>query len=69
MKKFTVLDGAALLVWLLPAVYLFFVYTSMPQTVPMHYDLHGNVNRYGSKSEFLAFQGILMGVPAWFTCC
>jgi uncharacterized membrane protein len=64
MKKFTVLDGAALVVWLLPAVYLFFVYTSLPQTVPVHYDLQGNVNRYGSKSEFLAFQGIMLGVPA-----
>ncbi len=64
MKKFTTLDGAALVVWLLPAVYLLFVYSSLPQTVPMHYDLEGNVNQYGSKNEFLTFQSVMLGVPA-----
>ncbi len=52
MKKFTLLDGTALIVWLLPAVYLFFIYAALPQSVPIHYDLQGNVNGYGSKSEF-----------------
>ena len=64
MKKFTTLDGAALVVWLLPAVYLLFIYSSLPQTVPMHYDLEGNINRYGGKNEFLTLQGVMLGVPA-----
>jgi uncharacterized membrane protein len=64
MKKFTLLDGAALVVWLLPAVYLLFVYSSLPQIVPMHYDINGNVNAYGSKGKFLAFQSVMLGVPA-----
>src|SRR5579863_5053802 len=64
MKKFTLLDGAALAVWLLPAVYLSFVYSSLPQIVPMHYDINGNVNEYGSKGKFLAFQSVMLGVPA-----
>ena len=63
MKKFTLLDGAALVVWLLPAVYLFFIYSSLPQTVPMHYGLNGKVNRYGDKSELLTLQWIMLGVP------
>jgi uncharacterized membrane protein len=64
MKKFTLSDAVALVVWLLPAVYLFFVYSSLPQTVPLHYDAHGGVNRYGDKSELLTLQWIMMGVPA-----
>lgn len=64
MKKFTVIDGAALVVWLLPAVYLFLVYSSLPETVPLHYDINGNVNRYGSKSELLAVLGLMLGVQA-----
>src|ERR1017187_114027 len=62
MKKFTLLDGAALVVWLLPAVYLFFIYSSLPQTVPMHYGLNGKVNRYGDKSELLTLQWIMLSV-------
>jgi len=65
MKKFTLLDGTAFVVWLLPAVYLFFIYAALPQTVPIHYDLQGNVNGYGSKSEFLTIEFIMMGAPAF----
>jgi uncharacterized membrane protein len=57
------LDGAALVVWLLPAVYLFFIYASLPQTVPMHYGFNGKVDRYGDKSELVTLQAILLGVP------
>ncbi|MDB5138492.1 MAG: sdpI [Mucilaginibacter sp.] len=55
MKKITLSDGAALVVWLLPIAYLLFIYADLPASVPMHYDIHGNVNRYGSKSEFAVF--------------
>ncbi len=64
MKKFTLLDGVALVVWLLPAVYLFFIYSTLPQTVPMHYGLNGTADRYGDKSELLILQWILLGIPA-----
>ena len=63
MKKFSLLDVAALVVWLLPAVYLLLAYSSLPQTVPIHYGIKGNIDRYGDKSEFLTFQCILLGVP------
>ena len=59
MKKFTLMDGSALVIWLLPAIYLLFTYNSLPQSVPMHYDLNGAVNRYGDKSEFF----IILGLP------
>ena len=32
----------------------------MPDTVPVHYDIAGNVNRYGSKYENLLFPGIIL---------
>jgi uncharacterized membrane protein len=64
MKKFSLLDGAALVVWLLPAVYLLIIYSSLPQTVPIHYGANGTIDRYGDKSEFLMFQWIMLGVPA-----
>jgi uncharacterized membrane protein len=64
MKKFTYLDGVALAVWVLPAIYLLYVYPALPQTVPLHYGMNGTVDRYGSKGEFAGFQGIMLGVPA-----
>lgn len=59
MKKLTLTDGAALVVWLLPAVYLSLTYTQLPQNVPMQYGLDGTVNRFGHKSELF----ILLGMP------
>lgn len=32
----------------------------MPDTVPMHYDFNGNIDRYGSKYEMLLFPGIML---------
>jgi len=62
MKKFTFLDAVALVVWLVPAAYVFFIYSSLPQTVPLHYGFNGNVDRYGNKSEFLTTEWVLLGV-------
>ena len=64
MKKFTFLDAVALVVWLVPAVYVFIIYSSLPQTVPVHYGLNGNIDRYGSKGEFLTTEWVLLGVGA-----
>jgi uncharacterized membrane protein len=56
MKKFSLLDVAALVIWLLPIGYLLWVYSSLPAIVPMHYGADGVPNRYSSKSEFLTMQ-------------
>jgi uncharacterized membrane protein len=61
MRKFSLSDGVAVVVWLLPAVYLYFIYPTLPQTVPVHYGINGTIDRYGAKSEFLAGPLILMG--------
>ena len=62
MKKFTYLDVTALIVWPLPVGYLLYVFPQLPAAVPMHYGINGDVDRYGSKTEFLVFQVIMIGV-------
>lgn len=52
MKKITLLNVAALLIWLLPLVYLFTVYAKLPESVPVHYGINGKADRLGDKSEF-----------------
>jgi uncharacterized membrane protein len=63
MKKFNLLDVAAIVIWLIPVAYLWYVYPTLPATVPMHFDMAGKPNGYGSKSQFLTFQYILIGLP------
>ncbi|MEO6632225.1 MAG: SdpI family protein [Mucilaginibacter sp.] len=60
MKKFTYVDVTALIVWVLPVVYLFTIYGSMPAVVPMQYGMDGKVNRYGDKSELIMMTGVLL---------
>lgn len=62
MKKFTASDASALIVWLIPIAYLIFAFPSIPAAPPMHYGLNGQVDRYGSKGEFLTMQLIIQGV-------
>ena len=64
MKNFNKMDAAALVIWLLPAVYLLYIYPALPATVAVHFGLDGTPNRYGSKSEFLIGPLILMGTSA-----
>ncbi|MEO8405857.1 MAG: DUF1648 domain-containing protein, partial [Chitinophagaceae bacterium] len=47
---------------LAPVIYLAFVWSSLPQQVAMHFDLQGNVNRYGDKDELWLFLGIISAV-------
>lgn len=49
------------LIMLLPAVYLAIVWTGIPQTVPMHFDLKGNVDQYGTKTDLLIMTAVLTG--------
>lgn len=44
-----------MLLSILPAALLAYVWISLPDQVPMHWDLNGNVDRYGNKSEMLLF--------------
>jgi len=65
MKKLNSMDIAALVLWLLPVAYVAYVYSSLPESVPVHFNLEGNPDRYGSRGEFLATQAIMMGMSAF----
>lgn len=47
---------------LIPLLYLAITWTGMPQTIPLHFDIKGNVNRWGNKAEILSSMAVLSGV-------
>ncbi|MBS1519350.1 MAG: SdpI family protein [Bacteroidetes bacterium] len=65
MKNFNSMDMAALVLWLLPVAYVAYIYSSLPASVPVHFDIDGKPNGYGTKGEFLGTQGIVMGMSAF----
>ena len=64
MKKWNLKDGVALVVWLLPLVYLLTFYNRLPDSVPVHFDAEGNPDRYGSRTELWWILALMMGVSA-----
>ena len=58
------------LIWiisLIPLIVTLFVLNILPESVPMHFDSDGNVNRMGSKYEQLLFPVIILALALWFT--
>lgn len=51
MKRFVPFLAWAVL--LAPPVFLWVLWQKLPERVPMHYNINGEVDRYGSKSELL----------------
>src|SRR5687768_4217568 len=51
MDKF--LKRFAWLVIIAPVVYLAIIWNTIPETIAMHFNLKGNVDRYGSKNELI----------------
>ncbi len=55
------------IVWLFiiaPAVYLAITWDSLPETIAMHFNLKGDIDRYGSKNELAIMIMILIAVNA-----
>lgn len=51
----------------LPLIVNAFIIQKLPETIPMHYDLAGNIDRWGSRSETFIFPGlILLMTLFWF---
>ena len=49
-------------IWLLiiaPAIYLAIIWNTIPETIAMHFNLKGNVDRYGSKNELIIMTSVL----------
>lgn len=49
----------ALLVALLPLIYLLLIWTSLPETVPIHWNLEGAADRMGPKAALLSIPFLL----------
>ena len=55
------------IVWLFiiaPAIYLAVVWNTLPETIAMHFNLKGDIDRYGSKNELVTMIWILIAVNA-----
>ena len=55
------------IVWLFiiaPAIYLAIVWNTLPETIAMHFNLKGDIDRYGSKNELATMVLILIAVNA-----
>lgn len=52
-KKLTWADALAFVVWMLPLIYLITVYPSLPARVPLHFNLEGTADRFGSRGKFV----------------
>ncbi len=42
-----------LLIIAIPFIYLAFIWHALPEKVPMHWNINGDIDRYGSKTELL----------------
>ena len=55
------------IVWLIiitPGIYLAIVWNKLPERVAMHYNLKGNIDRYGSKNELIVLTAVMTIVAA-----
>src|SRR5436190_23322341 len=55
------------IVWLFiiaPAIYLAITWNTLPETIAMHFNLKGDINRYGSKNELAIMIMILIAINA-----
>ena len=60
MDKF--LKGIVWLFILAPAAYLAIVWDTIPDTIALHANLKGEVDRYGSKNELISLTAIITGI-------
>src|SRR5215471_15831063 len=60
MNKF--LNRTFWLVMIIPIAYLAVVWNTLPEKIAMHFDLHGNADKFDSKNELLWFTIIMVFV-------
>lgn len=52
MKKNIFQTGVLFIIYLLPFLFLVFIWNKLPQEIPIHYNSSGNVTDYGPKLDF-----------------
>lgn len=55
MKTKILKELPLILLVIAPLIYLLSIWNTLPAEVPMHYDISGKIDRYGSKTELLIF--------------
>lgn len=55
-----------ILLSVLPSAYLMFLWQSLPAKVPLHWDINGEINRYGDKMELLIIGALPLIMYALF---
>ena len=53
MKKSNLTDVAAFVIWLLPIIYFIKIFSSLPQSVALHFGIDGKPDRFGDKGEMI----------------
>jgi uncharacterized membrane protein len=53
-----------IIILLVPVIYMLVLWNSLPDKIPMHYDVHGNIDGYGSKMSML-FIIFFINVPMY----
>ena len=48
---------------LLPFVYLAYIWNRLPEKVPMHWNVSGEIDDYGNKNELLFMLLLVVGLP------
>ena len=51
-----------IIIALLPFIYLAFIWNSLPEKVPMHWNGAGEIDRYGDKKELLSMIFMVVGI-------
>ena len=56
------MDGIVLVIWALPLVYLLSVFPLLGPTLPLHFNIRGTPDRWGSRAEFVGVIAFLSGI-------
>lgn len=52
-----------LLIALIPFIYLAYIWNSLPDTIPTHWNLNGDIDSWGKKSTLIIMTFMLSGLP------
>jgi uncharacterized membrane protein len=61
-KELTWMDGIVLVIWALPLLYLLSVYPLLGPTLPLHFNIQGTPDSWGSRAEFIGVIAFLSGI-------
>ena len=56
------MDGIVLVIWALPLVYLLSVYPLLGPILPLHFNIRGTPDSWGSRAEFVGVIAFLSGI-------